>query len=354
MKSQTLSTDERGFSLVEVMVAIGLMSIVSFGIMTMMESFNKERARTNFLTSAQVIRTQLYKLVEDKDSWQQIYSSSSNTIFECLRNGKDCTSKESGLIAVLDQVGTVVYDPRLHGYTFQGLRCDLSLGPSVCPIKVEVKTTLICSQETCQSPAVKTVGTMMLLSNPYSFAFNQSAYSFESYRTSGNADGGFIAIITVQDILDEVIKRRLKVRVSNMAIKDIPLDSYLNPESRSIDSKDVCSLKEEAKSKVMITSVGVRHGYILYGQTDEGKTEDICKFDVVKGSCDVSKVGSPSCQLWGVGNPWSNFYTESTKCRNIPNLTAVTTEGLKIGNTGCTRYGDRPDNQVPTLQPWIR
>lgn len=292
-----------------------------------------------------------------KSGFTPIYSSASNTVFECLRSGKDCKSKDSGLVAVLDQVGTVVYDPRIHGYTFQGLRCDLSSGPSSCPIKVEVKTTLICSQETCQSPAVKTVGEMQLLHNPHNFAFNQSAYSFESYRTSGNADGGFIAIITVQDILDEVIKRRLRVQVSNMAIKDIPLDSYLNPESRSKDSKDVCSLKEDAKRKVMITSVGVRHGYILYGQTDEGKTEDICKFDVVKGNCDVSKVGSPSCQLYGIGNPWSNFYTESTKCRNIPNipvLTGVTTDGVKIGNTGCTRYGDRPDSQVPTLHPWIR
>lgn len=198
-----------GFSLVEVLIASALISIVAMGTFSLFNIAAKEQKRTNFMISAGIIRSQLFGLIEDSDSWKKIANDSTNSVFSCIRDNVDCNNNEEGPIKVLDQAGSIVFDTSTEGYTWQGTKCLQSAGIENCPIRVTIKSVLLCSSPTCASPSVKTTGTFKNVSTLTPFPFNDANYAFESYRKAGSSMGGYITIITPKDVINEAITRNL-------------------------------------------------------------------------------------------------------------------------------------------------
>lgn len=106
------------------MIVIGIMEIIMVGTTSMMTYMMRGRQRANFLSSAEMIRTQLYGLIEDKDSWQKIIADNGNTYLNCLKTAAVdfCANNEvitgsapNTYIKVVDQAGTDIYNPNTGG-----------------------------------------------------------------------------------------------------------------------------------------------------------------------------------------------------------------------------------------------
>lgn len=322
-----MNQNNKGFSLIEMMVVVAIASIVGLGVISMTEYLNKERARANFLMSIQQVRQQLYGLVEDKDSWAKIYENADNTIFNCIKNGPNCATDTSGFVKVVDQAGVVVYDPSTEGYTFGGKKCLLAAGADMCPVQFEIKSNLMCATATCIEPSVKTLGKVVIRSNSNNFPINTESYGFESYRKAGSAAGGSIVIVTTQDVLDEAIQRDLKTYAGELLGKN---GEFLN-------------------------KLKVKDGYKLYGVSSTGESE-LCTLSVSSGHCGWNASVEKSVVTRNMDNTYGTYtYTCKGQMNARISIEGSHTNGSLRAYSGSVQIGGYscPDFYPQTGQ-WIR
>lgn len=178
-----LSGRNQGFTLVEILVATGLIGIVLIGIMSLTTISQKQQAQSNITFQAGAIRGNLVAHLQNPAAWQKTVADTTNTSLDCLRNGTDCTGI-TGAFRVRDAANSIVYDPLVatHGFTANGAPCSTFAagGNDACPLRMELSWSPICSG-TCVSPQVKVTGTMQYKPSTQArtIAFNSANYSFE-------------------------------------------------------------------------------------------------------------------------------------------------------------------------------
>ncbi len=198
-KKLTVRKSSKGFSLVEVLIALAILTVFSLGILEMYKA--SLSFKTQGVTKLQVnqIRSKLVSCIQNNAAWAQTIAYAGNAVLNCLKNGgASCNSASNGPIQVMDAGSTATgatacltnsvpganpafYDTfnDNHGFTKDGVLCDASVSPD-CLFKPKIIWRAIpCAFGICPNPtsAVDISFTFFPGRNDANFAVNLASYS---------------------------------------------------------------------------------------------------------------------------------------------------------------------------------
>ena len=141
--------DQAGYSLVEVMVAIGLSTVLLLGVTSMLKDFTSGFVKADRKNVLVMIRTRVLNELTRKDSWVVTYSN--NTSFTCLfQTVQDpaCGTGDTRFNVLNSTAKPVLLTTSANpnrGFTLNGEDCILwdEVTPNpACPIRLEVSWSL--------------------------------------------------------------------------------------------------------------------------------------------------------------------------------------------------------------------
>ncbi|MBK7962854.1 MAG: type II secretion system protein [Bdellovibrionales bacterium] len=133
-----------GFSLVEVMVVLGIISIAFVFIMGLIEMVNSERQRTIVITTLESLRNRTAQYMIRNDSRKKTLESGANFVQLCAPAVLPCTVEYEGSFKLVDALGNTVVDSNIAttGFNINGEACntfDAINGNDACPIRLELR-----------------------------------------------------------------------------------------------------------------------------------------------------------------------------------------------------------------------
>lgn len=175
--------NKAGFSLVEIMIASGLMALVASGLVSVVTAMNKEQ-NNQFRTAAlRELKTRFQFLITDQNAWAMTLqkNGTAGLSMECLVKKTACTAGGIYDLKLYDPAGVLAFDPLpfataspsyapAAGFADKGSPCttfngNAGAGVDSCPISYKVVWEPICpSSGVCINPLVRV--TVRLVFNP--------------------------------------------------------------------------------------------------------------------------------------------------------------------------------------------
>lgn len=206
--------NSNGFSLIEVMIGLGIMSVIMFGMMSITLLTLKQQTQSNVTFQADTTRRNLMRAINSPDGWKNTISDPLNSQvcsgpsvncnpLSCLTNTATCVSGAGGSIfSVRDSqpytVGSnqpAIYDwSGSNGLTSQGTPCTgfsptPGSGNDQCPLRYEITWIAECNQPLgtpCGSafvqPKITVKAAYNALTPSRAIAFNSGNYSAVFYQ----------------------------------------------------------------------------------------------------------------------------------------------------------------------------
>lgn len=183
---------EFGFSFLELLIAIGLLSTATMAIMSMNVSLSTKQADLNSLFQIDSVRQNIQVLVRNQSSWVKTTHMSLNASpggMGCLNDGTPCTENGSASgtpitnrrFAIYDPAGTLIFDATntANGFTFDGTPCSSfsQSGNDECPFRFELTWSAQCTSGSCVNPVVKVTGALVFRPEKARFPLKPSRYS---------------------------------------------------------------------------------------------------------------------------------------------------------------------------------
>lgn len=213
-----------GMSIIEVLIALGMVGILSAVIATVLQSMQRAQNQTNIINTIESMRTNISKLIADGSAWRQtvadpVNSGTAANPLYCIQNNIDCTDSavpvellrvENTAItnATIDAapqfvvlnklnfsdanpatfnplISTVVAD---SGFTDKGAPCTgwSATGNDICPIRWVIKRALECqAAATCRNPTVRVIAQLYYRpdpANPMRSIINEGKYRVDIRR----------------------------------------------------------------------------------------------------------------------------------------------------------------------------
>lgn len=193
-------------SLIEVLIALGMVGILSAVIATVLQSMQRAQNQTNLINTIEGMRLNIQKLIADGNAWRQtvedpVNSGASGTALFCVQDNSACTHSNvptaynkidnPGLTnAVVDALTEFVpltklnysssetppvYDPYINtttadsGFTDKGTPCTgwVATGNPLCPIRWVIKMAFECqAAATCLNPTVRVIAILYYRPGP--------------------------------------------------------------------------------------------------------------------------------------------------------------------------------------------
>lgn len=201
----TTLKNKAGMSIIEVLIALGMVGILSAVIATVLQSMQRAQNQTNVINTIEGMRLNISKLIADGNAWRHTVSDPINSgtaadPLNCVQHNIDCTN--SGVptslarvddtsitnamidaapqFAILRKLNYSDADPAVHnalisteladsGFTDKGAPCTgwNAAGNDVCPIRWVLKTALECQgTPTCRNPTVRVIAQLFYRPDP--------------------------------------------------------------------------------------------------------------------------------------------------------------------------------------------
>ena len=109
-------TNKKGFSLIEVLIAAGLMALVSSGLISLVTTMNKEQNNQFRVAALREIKSRFQFLITDQNSWAQTLAT--NGSMACIRNKTSCTPPAADPyydLTLYDANAVAFFIPPAHG-----------------------------------------------------------------------------------------------------------------------------------------------------------------------------------------------------------------------------------------------
>ncbi|AGH94265.1 hypothetical protein [Pseudobdellovibrio exovorus] len=124
----------KGVGIIQLLVAVGLGSVVSMGVISMMHFSNQEQKKIHLRSELVAIQTRFAEVLHNDKTFLNTVASSANPNMACLRNRTACAASyvSSGYTPTLDRIaivhpassdGRIFYDGRstsTAGFTEKG------------------------------------------------------------------------------------------------------------------------------------------------------------------------------------------------------------------------------------------
>lgn len=174
-----------GMSIVEVLVALGMVGILASVMASIFDQMQKSQAQVNITNTIETMRLNIQKLAADGTAWRQTVALLANPSLNCVRTNAICADSGAQAILSNDNVGNATLDaapfldlPHLEqaaggsyidtqtsatsGYTDKGTPCNTwsAAGNDACPIRWKIKMAFECQAPavTCLNPTIRIVG----------------------------------------------------------------------------------------------------------------------------------------------------------------------------------------------------
>lgn len=172
-----------GFSLVEVIVATGIASVVMLGSSTLMLSMNqseKEQEKSFLLLS---LRQEIQNRLVSINGWSSVVSA--NSELSCIQNPSTCTNVNSAIPLKLP-LRNIVLDSSNNklGMTSNGVICnsfDSTVGDDKCPYGISINWQTECDNAICKNPTPKVLVSFKM-KTPSSTLKNLSSLNLVIYK----------------------------------------------------------------------------------------------------------------------------------------------------------------------------
>lgn len=238
-KKRSVLKSNLGMSLIEVLIALGMVGILSSVIATVMAQMQKAQNQLNVLNTIENMRINIQKLAADGSAWRETVLDAANSgpglTLACVQNNASCnhnadaaliSSNETidngtldnapfGDLALLKTSNGGVYingTSATSGYTDKGTPCTTwtATGNDECPIRWKMKIALECQgAATCLNPTIRLIAVLYYRSagaNAMKKIVNETKYRVDirrgakgdtraerftaEYRGAPAADGG--------------------------------------------------------------------------------------------------------------------------------------------------------------------
>jgi len=190
-------TASSGFSLLEIMVAMGILAVASYFLISLLQTSLKGSTQTNVTVQAEMIKRNLVNNFTNDPSW--INTVNNNPSLACLlplyagtRGGSTCAAGSIPNIIVMDGAG-LFYDSTIsanNGFDPNGVVCpggfNSATGNDKCPFRVDITVNLTCPAGGCGDPQIRITGKMTYAPASPAFknvSFNSAKYGFDFIRS---------------------------------------------------------------------------------------------------------------------------------------------------------------------------
>ncbi len=148
-------SNRKGFSLVEALVALGILGVVMTVAITLSHDMLKNQARNQVSSSLDMISMSLLGHISNQDSWDQ--TRLQNAVMSCaLMTPSQCPAGWGGAISLYDSRGNKILDSANadQGFRMDGSTCTGYLtGQNNCVIQASLAWKIQCqSVESCKYP----------------------------------------------------------------------------------------------------------------------------------------------------------------------------------------------------------
>lgn len=180
--------NRRGVSLIEVMLAIGIMTIAGFGVAKLSGMVNQNSTQLKATRVAVTARAQIEAALKNPTAWAQTVSK--NTDFKCASQPPGClqAATSNGYYDFVlygsqpnEKVSFDAADPTTL-YSLQGGPCPAGSVASACPIKYQAQWKPICQSYPCMNPSLEIKVDLTATFTNQSFPFNTKNYSYSTVR----------------------------------------------------------------------------------------------------------------------------------------------------------------------------
>lgn len=181
-----LLTNSKGFGIVNVLMAAGLVSMTALSVASVLSKQSKDQSEFMLKTQVTEIRRSLLSAIASDSAWQETLTR--NAVMRCLSpHQKYCgpNQTETADIILYDASGQVFYDGTkpTGGFRIDGLPCDTysTSGNDNCPVKAFLKWRAACTSGDCTQ--IENFVSLSFVYSPSSkekkFPFNARNYGVE-------------------------------------------------------------------------------------------------------------------------------------------------------------------------------
>lgn len=145
-----MKSPQRGFTLVETLIVMGLLIVVIFGVATVFHLTSRLQVENSLDASLADIRQDIRNLLRDDTSWSNTTLETANTSLQCLTSGTCALNTWKPILKLRDSNNAVAYDfsnPKV-GFSTSG---DICSGFSTttttlsCPLQAILKWRAVCA-----------------------------------------------------------------------------------------------------------------------------------------------------------------------------------------------------------------
>lgn len=177
--------NKRGLTIIELLVSVGLLSIVSLGVMSVISNMQAEQNKAMLLNTLKSLKIQMQYLIRDPNSWSQTINYTHGSIpynnsarFNSLRakTAVDISAVPYGTpekIILFNQIAEPSEtfnllgpsDSTGNGFTLDGAKCDTfnTAGNDACPISYRLLVGFDClgTSTSCINPQMRVVARLV-------------------------------------------------------------------------------------------------------------------------------------------------------------------------------------------------
>lgn len=202
-----------GFGLIEVMIAVAIVTVLALGITTLLQDMYKQQQRGQQKATILTLQKRLIDAIQSTDGWEAIVANATNnSVVQCMRNpptpATGCANETwdvatntapgqgaAYLLNIYDTSGAALLLSRTatQGFTSDGRNCNTfsSATPNPqCPFRWDIYIRKTCAGggANCIAPSIQIIGMFRFRSvdavgtNQNGQAFNTENYSFDFMR----------------------------------------------------------------------------------------------------------------------------------------------------------------------------
>ncbi|MFP5519243.1 MAG: type II secretion system protein [Bdellovibrionia bacterium] len=188
--------NRRGMTLIEVLLAVGVASILMAGGFYLMTSGQKMNVKAEALFWLTDLRSNIIKTLKNSDGFKAVALNAANPALSCLKEKIEnpvakvnCQDQLGFINIVVDSQGKELVNTvnANSGFNLKGLPCGefSETDPNDnCPFRYELQWRAVCSNEGCSSPDSVIEGRLKVALKRKDMAINPSLHAFNIFIPS--------------------------------------------------------------------------------------------------------------------------------------------------------------------------
>lgn len=206
-KIRQLLGNIRGFSIMELMIAVTVLSVISVGLLELLSRTNSQQSHSNNLYNIDQVRRQFSVIIDNADHWDATVRANGGVAtasLACLDASlgaakPNCTHGASMPFVLYTRGGVKFFDPNTQGFKVDGQVC--TLGTAKCSLKLALNVNVKCAPvggsstppASCPSPSEILVSGDFSGASPAGVAaigvFNAKNYAISVRKDDADAAG---------------------------------------------------------------------------------------------------------------------------------------------------------------------